>query len=160
MYTFRAIDDQNLMSGTSLLINVDVVEFNGNREEYRKDSVEFRGKLLALFGKPVHSSSLSDEAFDYVLEATNERGESLILTAYEGASGPAIGALSSSFGGNDQLNEKAAFDLIALIKSTSPADFESVVYDDDTNNTVWYGVKDGTYYRREERGDHRSEDEK
>src|SRR6266702_4464547 len=87
-FTFRALGDINLSRLTSKKLN-----YNGDGEplDYRRDVAQFRGALLRLFGKPVAQSTLSDAAFHYIIEARDERDHVWILTAYQGASGPAIG---------------------------------------------------------------------
>ena len=111
-------------------------------------TAKFRGALLRLFGKPYRSSSLSEEAFEYIIEVSTSTRIAGFLTAYEGATGSAIGG-NPYDKGNVYLLAKL---LRELIDNTIRANFDAVIYDEDTNNTVEYGYKDGEYYYREFRG--------
>ena len=147
-YIFRAINDPSRARYAGKLLNYGPPIEKWTPEDYRMSTVRFRGALLRLFGNPYHSSTLSDEAFDYIIEVVDAANHRWILTAYEGPSGPAIGGDSFDRANLYPLAEL----LVKLIDSTTPADFEAVVYDDDTDNTVEYGYKDGEYYYREFRG--------
>ncbi len=147
-YTFRTVSDSQVASGTSKLsVPREIVEA-GKFGDYR---ASFRGSVLALFGPPLYTSDLADEAYDYVIEATDRNNKSWILTVYEGSSGPSIGGDSS-----DDSIMPAATALLNLIQSTKPADFEATIYDDDTDNTVTYGCKEGRCYSNEIHGNHLS----
>jgi hypothetical protein len=151
-YTFRAIDDHSRLSGTSRVLNAPASGLpSGSRyvEEYAKYLTRFRGALLTLFGPPTNASGLADEAFMYVFEASDEAEHSWTLYANSGAFGPGIGG--PVFDATCQAPAKA---LLELIESTSPADFDAKVYDDDTDNTVKYGIRDGEPYYEESPGKH------
>jgi hypothetical protein len=146
VFTFKTLTDQKQAGGTGKLMNV---SFPGV-----PDYPAYRGKLLRLFGEPLHYSEYLEETFEYVIEATDAPGNIVILTAYAGASAPAIGARSTFQGGNDELNDLAARELIDLLNKTEPADFEAVGYYEDSDATMWYGVKNGEYFERSEPGKH------
>jgi hypothetical protein len=148
-YTFRAVKESDRAIYTAKLLNYyDPPIEKWKAQDAQMSAAKFRGALLRLFGKPYRSSSLSDEAFEYIIEVSDSDKNSWILTAYEGATGSAIG-------GNpyDKGNVHSLVKLLReLIDKTAPADFDAVIYDEDTNNTVEYGYKNGEYYYREFRG--------
>jgi hypothetical protein len=111
-------------------------------------AARFRGALLQLFGAPSHTTSLAEESYDYMIEATDEHGSTWVFTVYEGSSGPAIGGNGSAEGAIQAVGA-----LVALIESTPPADFEATIYYEDTDWTVIYGCKDGVCYYHEIEGD-------
>ncbi len=154
-YTFRTLSDSQLVSGTSRLIapELDPPNPRGLLEagKYGEYMASFRGSVLALFGPPLYTSDLADESYEYIIEATDRTNKSWILTVYDGAGGPAIGGDSS-----DDSILPPAIALWTLIQNTKPADFETTVYDDDTDYTVTYGCKDGHCYWNEIPGNHLS----
>jgi len=149
-FDFISLSDQNLARKTSKKLSYESAG-PWTPERAQNDSAHFRGALLQLFGSPQYSSSRADEALDYIIRVTNQQGSAWILTAYEGASGPAIGGPIF-----DETCYPAAQALINLIAATKPADFEATIYDDDTDNTVTYGIKDGQAFHHERRGEHAS----
>lgn len=145
-FTFTALNDMRLASATSKKTGFES-DGPGGPEQLARDQAHFRGALLQLFGSPLRTSGLSDEAFDYVIEARNALGMTWILTAYQGASGSAIGGKIF-----DETVGPAVLALVRLIGATTPADFEAIVYDEDTNNTAVEGIKDGQYFYFERAG--------
>lgn len=96
-FHFRALDDPRLARQTAK------IEVPALSEEFFQEAAagnlgvffaRFRGSLLQLFGKALSESTDSDEAFQYVIEASTADGQTVILTAYGGSSGPAIGGNS------------------------------------------------------------------
>ena len=151
MYTFKPLKDTSLSLGSSKILNPDSakekeLESQGHFGLY---TAYFRGALLRLFGEPLSTTFVAEAAFKYIIEASDESGKKWLLTAYEGPSGPAIGGDSK-----DLSNRGAVSALIELTDLTLPADFDAIIYDDDTDNTVYYGCKDGTCYYRELPGEH------
>jgi hypothetical protein len=145
-YDFRALDDSRLVIGTSKLdlprevahlVPQDAVDF-------AVFMARFRGSLLQLFGEPLVSSTESDEAFSYIIEARRRDGATAILTAYQGSSGSALGGKHQ-----DPLTYPAAAALWRLIVATPPADFRAMLYDSDTDYTVIYGCSAGSCYYAE-----------
>ncbi len=140
-FTFTALHDPNLARSTSKKINF--------HSENAPDISHFRGALLQLFGPPLDESDRYEEAFQYVIEAKDERGATWILTAYQGPSGPAIGGKLF-----DDTAIEPANALANLIAVTSPTDFEATVYDEDTDHTVTYGITNGQYFYHHRQGHH------
>ncbi|MBE0339009.1 hypothetical protein E0698_21870 [Paenibacillus sp. 23TSA30-6] len=105
---------------------------------------QFRGALITLFGKPQRTSKNFEDAYEYIIKATNPDGQSWILTAYEGPGGPAIGGDTKK-----ESVEEVAQDLLNLIEATKPADFEDVGYYEDTGSTIRYGCKDQVCFYHE-----------
>ncbi len=154
-YSFRTVSDSKQASGTSRLVapELDPPDVRGLVEvgKFGEYMASFRGSVLALFGPPLYTSDLADESYEYIIEATDRTNKSWILTVYDGPSGPAIGG--DSFDDSILPPAKALWN---LIQNTKPADFGATVYDDDTNNTVTYGCKDGHCYWNEIPGNHLS----
>lgn len=138
-YVFQAVQDSSLMARSGKLMNL---SYPQRIEEWGQSMAAFRGALLRLFGEPLWTTDLADEAFAYVIKATDKQGNSWVLTAYHGASGLAIGGNSG-----DKSIYPVAEALLYLIKATPPADFEAVVYDWDEGFIVTYGCKnEGCYW--------------
>lgn len=146
-YQFRQINDRDRLRRTSKLMLPDstkerVFAKAGDFGEYMAG---FRGALLKLFGEPMQK--WSDAAYDYILEATDTDGNVWTLTAYEGASGSAIGGNS-----RDPSIYPVAIALRDLIEATTPADFEVTMWSDEYGTTTTYGCIAGSCYYYEERG--------
>jgi hypothetical protein len=141
MVHFKVISDPMRSAGTSR-IWFDAFDTKPYDPSF---SARFRGSLLALFGEPFERSSDVENAFSYLFEVTNERGELLILTAYHGPSGPAFGGLN-----NDEAEIEAADALLALIEQTPPADFEVVLSAPAYESRSTYGCRAGECYWHEE----------
>lgn len=146
-FSFQALQDSSLVASTGKLRNPSIA--NATDEECGKYTASFRGALLHLFGEPLWTSALMDEAFEYVIQASDSKGTTWILTAYQGPSGPAIGGDPS----NHSIYP-AAEALLHLIETTQPANFEAVAYDPDTDHTVTYGCKGGICYWYQRSGKH------
>jgi hypothetical protein len=147
MYRFHQVADIERTWGTSRLMlspssKEAEIEAGGRLGVYQ---AFFRGALLQLFGEPLVSGG--DSAYDYVLEATDDEGNSWTLTAYEGSGGAAIGGNS-----RDPSIIPVAIALRELIEQTPPADFEDTAFDDEYGTTRTYGCKDGVCYYYEARG--------
>ena len=84
----------------------------------------------------------------YIIKAKETDGEELLLSAYFGPTGPAIGGTS----GIEQTHP-AVIELISLIKSTVPADYNYTGYYIDAEIRVNCGIKDGKIYYQEEEMD-------
>ncbi len=118
-----------------------------SEDEFGKAAAWFRGALLHLFGPPLESSDLAEEAFEYVIEAQDPDENSWILTAYQGATGPAIGGMSRY----KSECRPAAEALAQLIAATAPDDFEATVYHGygKGRTRITYGCRDGECFYRE-----------
>lgn len=152
-FTFR-IGDEKLIYGTSKVLSYyDVSPLEWTPEEAQQSTTHFRGALLTLFGPPLQSSSVSDEAIVYCIEVVDPYEKIWILTAYEGPSGSAIGGRFFHRDGITREENKPVAELLReLIRKTYPSDFRSVVYDEDTDNTFEYGIENGNYFYKEQRG--------
>jgi hypothetical protein len=149
-FKFETLTDIHLAGGIgdSMVTWPRLQEFmNAGEAKFAEYTARFRGSVLALFGPPLHFTGLSDEEFMYVVKATDGDGMYWILTIYQGPTGPGIG--TKVF---DKSSLPPATALFELIESTTPADYESVVYDEDTDNTIVYGCKAGRSYWKETRG--------
>jgi hypothetical protein len=154
-YDFRILEDLRLVVHMS---KVDVPELS---EQFFRTAAagdggvfyaRFRGSLIQLFGPPLSESTASDEAFLYIIEARSTVGQTVILTAYGGPSGPAIGGDHIH-----PLTQSAAAALFRRIEATPPADFAATVYNADTDQTVIYGCTAGSCYWHETAGNHLDE---
>jgi hypothetical protein len=113
-FEFQAIQDTSLVAGTGKLVGHSVAG-DASAKDPRKYAAAFRGALLHLFGEPLSSSAFADEAFEYVVQASDAEGTTWIPTAYEGPSGPAIGGNVA-----DSTIHPVAEALLHLIESTPP----------------------------------------
>ncbi len=146
MYRFRQIDDYQFSPSSKLILPHTVLAQQFVRSgQYGEYLARVRGALLTLFGDPLDNAS--DAAYCYRLEATDELGKSWTLTAYEGASGAAIGGNP-----HDQSVYPVAQALQQLIDTITPRDFEVTRYNDEYDATITYGCKDGIPYYYETRG--------
>jgi len=151
MYHFRSLSDRSLQRGTSK-ISLPPSPTRTAWQRAGKFGVSvalFRGALLRLFGPPCDESIAAEEAYDYILEASDAAGHTWILTAYQGAGGPAIGGNT-----RDPSIHAVAAALLELIETTPPADFAALIDDEDLDFTVSYGWKDGAGYWHETPGNH------
>ena len=142
MFTFTVLDDVNRYVGTGR-IQVPSLEKKPHDPVY---CARFRGALLARFGAPLRTSSDADDAFEYQFMVSTEHDPAWILTAYEGPSGSAFGAI------HPEREEAiaAATALLAILDATQPADFEAVIELDEYEDRVTYGCTDGICYYHSE----------
>jgi hypothetical protein len=150
-YQFRVLHDSQIGLGMSRLMlsksaKQTAMEQTGQSGIY---AAAFRGALLRLFGPPSSQSYAAEDAFKYLLEACDPTDKIWVLRAYEGPSGTAIGGDA-----RDTSIYAVAGALLQLIEETPPADFEAIIYDDDTDHTVVYGCENGDCYWREQQGYH------
>lgn len=141
VYTFAKTGDKNKLAGTSKLMNI----IDGFPADYRDQCVLIQGKLLYLFGEPLYESADLEDQYTYVIEVTDETGETGCLTVYHGPSGPAIGSAAS----DDRIID-AARALIQEINAGEPVDFTYEGYYPDGPSRVWMGIKGGEPYYIEE----------
>ncbi len=147
MYRFRQVADRDSFNRTSKLqISKPQREQEFTKAgKYGEYMAWFRGALIQLFGEPL--GHWSDARYEYLLEATDDHDHTWRLTAYEGASGPAIGGNA-----RDPSIHPVAEYLHHVINATSPADFEATHYNDEYGTTTTYGCKGGVPYYYEARG--------
>lgn len=139
-YAFRVEHEIDYIEDCSKICNVGYFEEN--------EFVKFYGSLLRLFGKPQYSSEDFENSFMYIIKAKEPDGEELLLSAYFGPTGPAIGGASDI-----EQTHPAVMELISLIKSTAPQDYEYSGYYIDAGIRVNCGIKDGKIYYQEEEMD-------
>ncbi|MBO5305530.1 MAG: hypothetical protein J6B12_02085, partial [Clostridia bacterium] len=129
-FTFEALQDDELIGGSSYFMDF------GNMES-QEDAVLAEGRLLSAFGEPVYSSENYENSFIYVIRATAESGESVILSVY-GMGVVHIGAIQQ-----DEFAEKAANALIKYVNTFAPTDYSRTVYYLDCDLQLDIQVKNG-----------------
>lgn len=135
LYTYKKLNNTELLTGTSHMLSTSLANGTG--------TAQFRGALITLFGAPILKSDNAEEAYDYIIQAQDTTGKQWILTAYEGASGPAIGGDST-----DHSIYPVAKDLLKTIEATKPSTFEEKTYYEDFGNIIIYGcTQDKCYYK-------------
>lgn len=95
------------------------------------------GRLLTLFGQPRYLSSDLENQYCYSIEAVDEQNNIRYLQAYSGSTGPAVG------GGGEELDRLAADQLVKLVRSAEPSDYEYTGYYLDGPCKVYMCVKCG-----------------
>lgn len=117
-----------------------VAAAEGSEEAFAR----FYGQLRTIFGEPHDSSDDYEAIYSYDVTAEDGNGNKLLLEAYHGPSGAAIGG--PVVGADDierEVYEKAARELIELVNAAVPSDYEwEGVYADIPVN-IKYVVKDG-----------------
>lgn len=113
-FTFEALQDLNLLTGSSYFMDF------GN--ETTEDAILSEGKLLTVFGEPAFKSDNYENAFDYVIRATDETGKSVILSVYS------VGLVHIGASQKDDFAKEAAEALIAYVSAAEPSDFTHTVH--------------------------------
>lgn len=108
-----------------------------------EEPVVYYGKLQSLFGKPTYETEDLEDQFNYCLTAKDESGETVVIYAYSGSSGPAIG------GCRDAKSMEAAKQLAEKIHNASVTDYSYTGYYLDGQLKVNMGIKDGIPYMEE-----------
>lgn len=129
-FTFESLQDENLMGGSSYLMDF-------GEMASQEDAAIVEGKLLSAFGQPEYMSEDYENSFNYIIRATAEGGESVILTVY-GTGVVHIGAEQQ----ND-FAESAAAALIEHVNAFSPSDYSRTVYYLDFDLQIDIQVKNG-----------------
>ena len=129
-YTFESLQDENLMGGSSYFM--DFGEMNS-----QEDAAIAEGKLLSAFGQPEYTSENYENSFNYIIRATANNGESVILTVY------GMGVVHIGAEQQDDFAKKAAIDLIEYVNSFSPSDYNRTVYYLDFDLQIDIQVKNG-----------------
>lgn len=139
-FTFQKVESQEALEqtgNTSWLYGPGTVE--------PKTDAQFRGALLALFGRPLWEMENYEAAYEYIILAVSRDGTEYLLTAYQGPSGAAVG------GNPDQEGiEDAAAALCELLMTSTPADYEAEMVYEDTHTRIRYGCRDGVPYAETE----------
>lgn len=103
----------------------------------QEDAAIAEGKLISAFGQPAYTSESYEDSFNYVIRATADSGDSVILTVYS------MGVVHIGAVRQDDFARKAASALIQYVNSFAPADFSRTVYYWDMNLQIDISVKDG-----------------
>lgn len=139
MYTFKnanvAKDFYMMSSGICSIYELD--------ENFEKNSAMVLGQLKYLFGEPIYITNNVENMFNYVIKATDEKGDSLLLEAFWAGSGPMIG------GSHDQNSFTAANELALLIQQSPVVDYDYEGYYLDGPTKVRRGIKKGIPYWEE-----------
>ncbi len=112
-------------------------------ENFQKNWVMVLGQLKNLFGKPNYVTNNLENQFSYIIKATNENGDYLLLEAYCAGTGPAIGGL------NDNASKLAADELAMYICQAPTVDYDYEGYYLDTMSKVHQGIKNGVPFWEE-----------
>lgn len=102
------------------------------------------GRMLALFGHPIYVNPDLEDQYRYCIEAKDSQGTTVYLDAYSGPSGPAIGGNPRS-----DVEREAVEELVTLILSTKPKDYDYIGYYLDGPCKVHMGIKDGQPFMEE-----------
>ena len=129
-FTFESLQDESLMDGSSYFM--DFGEMNS-----QIDAAIAEGKLLSAFGQPEFVSDNYENSFNYIIRATAENGESVILTVYS------TGVVHIGADLKNDFAEKAAFALIEHVNSFAAADYSRTVYYLDFELQIDIQVKNG-----------------
>ena len=129
-YTFESLQDENLMSGSSYFM--DFGEMNS-----QEDAAIAEGKLFSAFGHPQYTSENYENSFNYIIRATADDGESVILTVY------GMGVVHIGAEQQNDVAQKAAMALIEYVNAFSPSDYSRTVYYLDFDLQIDIQVKNG-----------------
>lgn len=114
-FKFESLKDRSLINGSSFFM-----EFGKMKRQ--EDAAIIEGRLLSAFGQPATTSTNYEDAFNYVIRATADNGESVILSVY--SAGPIhIGSHKK-----DNLAKEAANALIKYVSSFDPTDYKRTIY--------------------------------
>ena len=129
-YTFESLQDENLMAGSSYFMDF-------GEMESQEDAAIAEGKLLSAFGQPEHTSENYENSFNYIIRATSDNGESVILTVY------GMGVVHIGAEQQNDFAQKAASALIEYVNAFAPADYSRTVYYLDFDMQIDIQVKGG-----------------
>ena len=129
-YTFESLQDENLMGGSSYFMDF-------GEMESQEDAAIAEGKLLSAFGQPEYTSENYENSFNYIIRATADNGESVILTVY------GMGVVHIGAEVQNDFAQKAATALIEYVNAFSPSDYSRTVYYLDFGLQIDIQVKNG-----------------
>ena len=139
MYTFEKVNvTRDFYMPSSNICSI--YEFD---ENFEKNWVMVLGQLKYLFGKPNYITNNLENQFSYIIKASNENGECLLLEIYSAGSGPAIGGL------NDSDSKLAAHELAMYIRQSITEDNDYEGYYIDTMSKVHHRIKNGVPFWEE-----------
>lgn len=129
-FTFEALQDDALIGGSSYFMDFGIMES-------QKDAAIAEGRLLSAFGEPAFTSENYENSFIYIIRATAEGGESVMLSVY------GTGVVHIGSEQQDEFAEKAASALVEYVNSFAPTDYSRTVYYLDCDLQLDIQVKNG-----------------
>lgn len=129
-FTFESLQDASLIGGSSYFMDF-------GEMESQEDAAIAEGRLLSAFGQPEFTSEDYENSFNYIIRATSEDGESVLLTVY------GRGVVHIGADRQDDFAKSAAFALVAHVNAFAPADYSRTVYYLDFELQLDIQVKDG-----------------
>ena len=128
-FEFQALDLSEYTGGSYLM------DFGEMTSE--EDAALVEGKLLTVFGAPADVSDNYENSFNYVIRATADNGESVILTVY------GMGVVHIGAEQQNDFAQKAASALTEYVNAFAPADYSRTVYYLDFDMQIDIQVKGG-----------------
>ncbi len=113
-FNFESLQDASLIGGSYFM---DFGEMDS-----QEDAAIAEGKLLSAFGQPALTSENFEDSFNYIIRATADNGESVILIVY------GMGVVHIGSDRKDDFAKKAAVALIKYVKAFAPTDYSRTVY--------------------------------
>lgn len=129
-FTFEALQDSRLMDGSAYFMTFGAMNS-------QQDAAIVEGKLLTAFGKPLFVRDSYEDSFEYIIRATSEDGDSVILTVY------GMGMVHIGAQRQDDYAQRAAEALIEYVSTFAPTDFSRTLYYPDAELQIDIEVKDG-----------------
>ena len=147
MYTFKKSQaPQSAMDYSSQICNIFSIDSN-----FEENMARFPGQLKYLFGDPLYMTEDFEDMLSYIIEATDESGNTLLLNVYSAGTGPAIGG---HYENDREAYQKAAHELAAYISQADASDYEYEGYYLDGPSKIEMGVENGkSYYKETEMSD-------
>ena len=141
-YTFTVCEEDK-MAGTSWICGL--YDMFDSWNQLLENEAKALGQLKTRFGEPMRTSNDMENLFEYCITATDPEGNELILTAYHGPSGPAIGGAE-----NDLVYKIAARQLANYVQSAELTDYKisGIYHDAPIPLKVTLGVKKGEPYAK------------
>lgn len=130
MYQFTAEKDESELFGSSRIADLQLF--------HEHNEVQIQGRLRALFGEPLYETENLEDAYVYVIKATDASGTSLQFSVYQGGSGCGIGGRGMSA----QMQE-AIEEFKQLLLSAKPVDFLYEGYYVDAYVKIRQGIQEG-----------------
>ncbi|MBR2906618.1 MAG: hypothetical protein IKJ04_04405 [Clostridia bacterium] len=129
-FEFESLQDENLMGESSYFMDF-------GEMKSQEDAAIAEGKLLSAFGQPQYTSENYENSFNYIIRATADNGESVILTVY------GMGVVHIGAEQPNDFAQKAAIALIEYVNAFSPSDYSRTVYYLDFDLQIDIQVKNG-----------------
>ncbi len=129
-FTFEALQDSSLIVGSSYFMDF------GEMDSPEEAAIT-EGKLLSAFGQPAFTSEDYENSFNYIIRATADDGESVILTVYN------VGVVHIGSAQSNEFAKNAASALIEYVNGFAPTDFSRTLYYLDIPIQIEIQVKDG-----------------